>query len=224
MMVKMLVMTMLFHVSACYSILPCLLRQRHSDASPVSELWRVVDTGSCELGAARHSGQTGLRERRCQQVIWLLSQWDTLDDKIRDVFVIETDVPSLVCCPSAAARWWSSPITSCTHQMTAYLCTWGLKKQKKKQNTDERFITACSIPKAIKKPWQTLLDMSWIFMKRLRSQKSPSNHRGTICKCCRVTANSKAEKKVISLISHLKQSPTLKDDYYLHVTGEDCHE
>lgn len=80
-MVTMLVM--MFQVSARDSILPCLLRQRQSDTSPVSEFWRVVDTGSCELGAARHSGQTGLRERRCRQVAWLFAQGDTLDEKIR---------------------------------------------------------------------------------------------------------------------------------------------
>lgn len=45
----------------CY--LPCLLRQRQSDASPVFELRWVVDTGSCKLRAARHAGQTGLGER-----------------------------------------------------------------------------------------------------------------------------------------------------------------
>lgn len=47
-------------VFVCEHYLPCLLRQRQSDASPVFELWWVVDTGSCELWAAWHTRQTSL--------------------------------------------------------------------------------------------------------------------------------------------------------------------
>lgn len=42
---------------------PCLLREGKSDASPVSELRWVVDTGSRKLGAARHARQAGLGKR-----------------------------------------------------------------------------------------------------------------------------------------------------------------